>query len=292
MNNELPPFGTGAFESPQDFRDQLYCDKELTYAFPFPTQFQTDLSIFVPDNLKNQLSLGVCTASLAYYIEYLYWKKTGTYVKLSMAFLYLITKKYIDGNITEGSSPRSALKAAQIYGICTEATFPSNFAQTYDNFIAQQIPQAAMDEALNYRIGQYTPIPIEPSLIAGAVYKYGLLYGRIEIDSHWWRPSYLPKDIDPLQPPAGPFTGHMIHIFGYDDTQTKTKDFLLNTWGQGWDNNGTGSIIYEDYITHLTELWAVTLDPVPPAQVDVSPWIANSVWRGLLSIFRKIGLIS
>lgn len=292
MNQDNIPFGTGAHPSIPDERDELYKDKELSYGFPFPTQYQTNLSIFVPNNLKNQLSLGVCTASLSYYIEYLYWKKTGIYVKLSMAFLYLVTKRFVDGNTTEGSSARSALKAAQNLGICTEATFPSNFALSYEDFMAQIIPQAAMDEALNYKIGQYSSIPLEPSLIAGAIYKYGLLYGRVEIDSHWWTPSWLPKDIDPLQPPTAAFTGHMINLFGYDDSQAKTKDFLLNSWGQKWDNNGTGSLIHEDYMPHMTELWAVTLDPIQPAKVDASPQISIGVIAQFMAILRKIGLIS
>lgn len=271
-----------------DERDHAYKDKELTYAFPFPTQFKTDISIIVPQNVKNQRLIGACTASLTYYMEYLYWKKTGKYVKLSMAFLYLITKRFIDLNTIEGSSPRSALKAAQKIGVCTEETFPSNFSLSYADFMKQEIPAAAMSEAASYKIGMYRSIPIEPSLIAGAIYKYGLLYGRVEIDSHWWKPSYLPKDIDPLQPPSGPFTGHMITMFGYDDSDVKTKDFILNTWGQGWDNNGTGSIVHEDYMPHITELWAVTLDPVQPTVVDKSLSVFDGVWRKLLAILRSL----
>src|SRR5260221_8133429 len=215
-------FSHGALKSSIDDRDKK--DPHLTYAFPFPTVYNTDLSILVPNNIKYQRQIGACTASLAYYIEYLYWKKTGTYIKLSMAFLYLITKKYIDGNIIEGSAPRSALKAAQKYGICTEATFSSDFDQPYETFIKQEIPQKALDEALNYRIGQYTSIPIEPSLLAGAIYKYGLLYARMEIGDSYWKPTWLEKDIDPIKRPNPIVAGHAIHLIGSDDTGTNTKN--------------------------------------------------------------------
>lgn len=288
MNQDNIPFGTGAHPSLPDERDTLHADKEISYAYPFPTTWQTDISAIVPNNVKNQLSLGVCTASLTYYVEWLYWKKTDTYVKLSMAFLYLVTKRYIDLNDTEGSSARSALKAAQKYGIATEATFPSNFAQSYEDFMKQEIPQAAMDEALEHTIGQYSAIPLEPSLVDAAIYKYGMLYGRVEIDSNWWTPSYLPAAIDPLRPPKATFTGHMIHLTGFDDRDIKSIEDVLNTWGSGWNNNGTGHIVYEDYAPHMTELWAVTLNPVVVAPVDNSPQIPDGVWRALLKILKGI----
>lgn len=285
------PFSHGAQPSPEDLRDQLYRDKDLTYAFPFPTAHKTDLSIIVPGNVKHQKQIGACTGSLSYYIEYLYWKKTGKYVKLSMAFLYLITKKYIDKNTDEGSALRSVLKAAQKYGICTEETFPSNFNLQYKDFIAQEIPQKALDEALNYKIGQYTPIPIEPSLLAGAIYKYGMLYGRVIIGKEWWTPSYLEKDIDPIKPPKDKIGGHAIHLTGYDDSGEKTKNYGLNTWGSGWNNQGTFSFIYEDYIPNLTEAWAVTLDDVTENKVDNSPMILDGVWRYIVRLLKDLSKI-
>lgn len=283
------PFGHGALPSPLDIRDRE--DSNLTYAFPFPTKYSTDISVIVPNNVKNQRQLGVCTASLTYYIEYLYWKKTGVYVKLSMAFLYLITKRYIDGNITEGSALRSALKAAQKYGVCTEATFPSNFDQPYQTFIAQEIPKEAMYEAMNYKIGEYTSIPIEPSLLAGAIYKYGMLYARVVIGYEWWSPSWAQSDIDPIKPPKQPIGGHAVNLFGYDDSGLKSKNYGINTWTKQWDNEGTFSIVYEDYKPNLTEAWAVTLDPVLPPKVDNSPTILESVWRRFIQILKDLSKI-
>lgn len=286
MNDQ--PFGLGAHPSPIDERDQHFKDSELTYAFPFPTVYTTQWPSLLPENVKHQHSIGICTSSLTYEVELLYWRKTGTYVKLSFAFLYLITKKYIDKNTDEGSSLRSALKAAQKYGVCTEATFPSKTNVSYEDFIKQEIPQAAMDEALNYRIGAYRPIPIEPSLMAGAIYKYGALYGRVEIDSNWWTPTWFKKDIDPLRPPKAAKSGHAVNFFGYDCSGDKVPTRLLNTWGEGWDDVGTGTLVYEDYMPHLTELWAVTLDPIVAEPVDNSPVVSEQVWRWVTALLRRI----
>jgi len=282
---ENNPFGTGAHESPLDERDQNYVDKEITYAFPWPTVYDTKF----PGKVKYQKKIGACTGSLTYYIEYLYWKKTGVYVELSMAFLYKITKKYIDKNEQEGSSLRSALKAAQKYGVCTEKTFPSNFDQSHGGLLDQPIPNEAMEEALAYKIGQYGPIPIEPNLIAGAIYKHGMLYARVGIDYHWWTPDWLTEHIDPLERPSLYASGHAIHLTGYDDQDTDTKLRLLNTWSELWNAMGYGTFFYEKYKPHLTECWYVTLDPIEPQTPDNSPAITDAVLRALVLWLKKWG---
>ncbi len=280
---EQNPFGLGAFESPIDERDHK--DDEISFAFPFPTVYATQH----PVKVKHQKKIGACTGSLVYYIEYLYWKKTGVYTELSMAFLYKITKKYIDKNEYEGSALRSALKAAQKYGVCTEKTFPSNFDQTHGQLLDQEIPSKAMEEALLWKIGEYGSIPIEPNLISAAIYKYGMLYGRVNIDYHWWLPSWLSKDIDPLEKPSLHHSGHAIHLHGYDYSGDKMPTKLLNTWGLEWNNNGEGTLIYHDYIPHLTETWFVTLDPIIPSTPDNSPTVLDATWRALVLILKRFG---
>jgi len=281
------PFGTGASRSTEDKRDHK--DEEISFAFPFPAIYESNIGIIVPENVKNQKKIGICTASLVYYIEYLYWKKYGAYVKLSIAFLYLITKRHIDNNDFEGSSLRSALKAAQKYGVCTEASFPSNTDLSYFDFMKQKLTPALMEEALLYKIGEYVSVPIEPNLIAGSIYKNGMVYARVCIDFHWWKPSWLTSDIDPLQKPVGEYTGHAVHIVGYNDTGEKTKLKVLNTWSRDWNNNGQGTIEYENYLPYLTEAWAVTLDPVSKNGPDNSPMISLETIRQLVAILKRFG---
>lgn len=285
LNPADMPFGAGAHESAQDDRDQKYLDKELSFAFPFPTTYDTQF----PGKVKYQKKVGACTGSLVYYVEYLYWKKTGVWTELSMAFLYKVTKKYVDQNGQEGSSLRSALKAAQKYGVATEATFPSNFDQSHSGLLDQPIPQTAMEEALSFKIGRYGPVPVEPNLIAGAIYKHGMLYARVGIDYHWWTPSWLTKDIDPLERPSLQYSGHAIHLTGYDDQGADTRLRLLNTWSELWNVLGFGTFFYEKYAPHLTECWYATLDPVAPAGSDNSPAIADTVWRALVTWLKKWG---
>lgn len=276
---------TGAYESKKDKRD--YQDPDIAFSYPYPIQARTDIDrLFV----EYQRKVGACTASLKTYIEWLYYKKTGTYVRLSMAFLYIVTKRFIDKNKGEGSSLRSALKAATKYGVCTEETFPSNFALTHAEFVDQEIPQSAFTEALNYTIGGYINIPIERSLMCAAIDKYGLLYVRFDIDSHWWLPSWSAKDILPLKAPLkGMGTGHAVLLNGYDLSDVKEKIEGRNTWSVTWADKGNFYTFLTEY--QPTEAWAVTLDSQSHLQVDNSPTVPEKVWRRVLQVLREIGLI-
>lgn len=285
---EERPFGAGALPSTEDKRDFDHADHELALGFPFPDEFETDLDIIVPHNVKDQQKIGICTSSITYYMEYLYWKKYGVYTKLSMAFLYLVTKRHIDKNDYEGSSLRSALKAAQKYGCATEATFPSNNHLSYSDFMRQEIPASVMEEALLWKLGEYKPVPVEPNLIRAAVWKYGLVYARVGIDKAWWTPSWRPSDIDPLRKPAGEYTGHAVHFVGFKDGE-KTSLRVLNEWGREWNNNGQGTIVYEDYLPHLTECWVATLDPVGTPTPDNSPTVTLETLRFVMMVLKKFG---
>lgn len=274
---------TGAHESPKDTRDIK--DPHLALGFPYPISSQTDINMCY---VEYQRKVGACTASLKTYIEWLYYKKTGTYVRLSMAFLYIVTKLYIDNNRNEGSSLRSVLKASFKYGVCSEETFPSDFTLTHEQFLSQIIPQKAWTEALNYTIGGYINIPIEKSLMCAALDKYGMLYVRYSVDKNWWTPSWLAKDILPLKSPSDSPTGHAVLLTGYNLAGEKGRTNGRNTWSVSWADGGNFYTHYEDYAP--TEAWVVTLE----SQMHLSDngiIIEDSIWRKLLEVMRNIGIL-
>lgn len=279
MNDELE-IGFGADKSKKDRRD--FKDSKIAFEYPYPESGKTDIDILA---VEYQRKIGACTAALKTYIEWLYYKKTGTYIRLSMAFLYIVTKLYIDKNRTEGSSLRSALKAAFKYGVCKEDTFPSNFKLTHEQFISQEIPQKAWTEALEYTIGGYINIPIDRSLLSAALDKYSLLYVRFSIDKNWWTPTWDAKDILPLKPPIDTPTGHAVILNGYDLSKIKLEVDGRNTWSVLWANKGN---FYTNYLP--TEAWAVTLDSQMHLK-DNDIIVLDSVWRKLLDVLRKVGII-
>jgi hypothetical protein len=292
MNDELE-IGFGADPSKADKRDAR--DAELSLAYPFAAAYDTHIDML---NVEYQRKVGACTASLKSYVEYLYYRKTGKYVRLSMAFLYVVTKLYIDQNLTEGSSLRSALKAAQKYGVATEDSFPTDFTKSHAEFLMQPIPKGAWDSALEYRIGGYVSIPVERSCMAAAIDKYGLLYARYEVGSEWYtakdgRVSWRKEDVLPLRAPKSVISGHAIILSGYDLTSEKAAIRGRNTWSDQWADRGNFLAYHEDY--PITEAWAVTLDSVMPFVAPAVPGeqkvVDEKTWRGILAILRKFNII-
>jgi len=291
MNDELE-VGFGAEPSKIDRRDAT--DAEVTLAYPYPLSSDTHIDML---HVEYQRKVGACTASLKSYVEYLYYVKTGRYVRLSMAFLYIVTKLYIDQNGNEGSSLRSALKAAQRYGVCTEEAFPSDFTLTHAQFLAQAMPARAWTEALNYRIGGYLSIPVERSLLAAALDKYGLLYARYEVGQEWYtakdgRVSWRKEDVLPLRSPKSVLSGHAIILSGYDLSSERAGIKGRNTWSDQWADRGNFLAYHEDY--PITEAWAVTLDSVMPLMAPPKPGeptVSEATWRGLLALLRKFNII-
>lgn len=287
MNVKL---GTGAYRSKKDKRDIK--DPHLSLATPYSLSYATDFPGFTGSDIslldsRYQKKLGVCVAAaIVTIVEYLHWKKTGIYTKLSVAFLYQVIKKYIDGNRTEGTSPRSGLKAAVKYGICKEETMPTDYDLSHDQFIDQKIPDNAWTEALEYAPGGYLSIPVERSLLAAAISKYGMVLARYECGDTWWIPSWFPKDIFPLKKPSVVVSGHLVANHSYDFLKDIKAWFsFLNWWSGAWGNRGRGEHFLDDYAP--TEVWAITLESTMPYK-ESTPSVPDSIWRSLLEILRKV----
>lgn len=284
------PFKTGAFKSKKDKRDIK--DPHLALATPYPDEFTTDFPGFTGFDAslldaRYQRQIGACVlCTIATHVEYLYWKKTGIYKKLSVAFLTCIVKRFIDQNSDEGTAIRSALKAVMKYGICTEDTMPTNYSLTWEEFINQPIPEKAWTEALDYTIGGYIYVPVDRSLIAAAIYKYGLVAVRMECGDTWWIPSWNPKDIFPLRKPKTIVSGHAVSEYRYM-LADKTNLKFLNWWSKRWGENGRGEHVLEDY--EPTEAWVLTLDSVMHLQSDLT--VSVSLIKKIMNFLRSIGTL-
>lgn len=250
MENKL---GFGAYPSEPDYRDVK--DYHVAEAIPYPDAFTDDLSE-IPVTMQNEL--GICTANLCYKIESLYAKR-GIIVRLSRRFLYNVTKHYIDGNTTEGSSLRSALKAAYKYGVAPEVLVPTDTTLPYEEFVSvSQWPDNVWQEALKYRIGGYISVGTDKDSLSSAISQYGALYAMFQCGSTWWLPSW--KSCLPIEKPVNVVSGHAVVPFSYDATFPKNHMILRNSWSTDWGNQGNGDFFCDDY--GPTEAWAVTLAPI------------------------------
>jgi hypothetical protein len=194
-------------------------------------------------------------------------------------------KRYIDGNLSEGSSLRSGIALAMKYGICKESTMPTNYNLPYYEFVTQQIPEGAFTEALNYRIGGYFSVPVEQSLLAGTLYKYNLILARYEVGERWYTPSWLPKDIFPLVPSKVIGAGHAVCLHSYDVKDRPRFDFL-NWWSGNWGNKGTGWSNIDTYAP--TEAFVLTLESQAHLLVDNTPLIDNSFISKIMKLLRAL----
>lgn len=272
--------GFGAKPSKKDIRD--FKDKVLAPA-PYKTHHMTDISMLA---VTHQRKVGICMAeTVCRHVEYLYYKKTGVYTRLSRAFLYIVTKKFIDKDRDEGTSFRAGFKAAQDYGICPESVFPTNTNLEHSEFLDQKIPYQAWDEAKKFKMGAYIPIPTDISLLKAAISKYGLIAVRMELGEEWFTPSWKASDILPLRKPKKIISGHAVSLYGYDENNL---NHLRNSWSEEWADKGNGYYDFDDY--EPTEAWALTLED--PKDYKGVRFVTFDIIKKFMDLLRKIGTVA
>lgn len=282
--NPLVKFGAKA-SSPTV---QLPVDRDLE-TFSEPTY---SYKVQWPLKINMQGFLGICTAeAVKQRVEYLYFIKTGKYVQLSAAFLYIVGKLFVDKNKDEGSSAFTMLTAAMTIGVCTEETFPTDYNLDYASFINQQIPQSAWAEAANYKINTIIPISVDKFLLQAAIAKYGPVIVRFEVGKEWYTApdgssSWEAKDILPLRPPAEVIDGHLCLADAYVNDSVGTFE-NPNSWSEKWAEPNVGRGVFHFSTYKPTEMWVATLDSAP----DNSPKIEFKEVQELMNILRQTGVI-
>lgn len=264
----------GAHKSKLDVRDHK--DKSIALVSALPSEYFVDIS-----SLKSRMQhyIGKCVGEgNAKRVDNIFG------ITSSDDFIYFGAKS-VDGNLTEGTSIRSALKFMQKNGVCLFDTWsvPVTDKTTYADYIKNDIPQYAKDEAVKYKIGQYFNIPIDETLIKAALVKYGMLVVRMEVGQEWYTPSWASKDILPLKAPKQVISGHCVVIYGYSTDENGTKFYISNSWSTLWADNGNGYFYFKDY--KPTEVWAVTLNPVPTTNL-----VSLEVFQAIIKVFQKIGM--
>jgi len=250
------PFGFGAHPSKEDPRTISHTD--ITLGAPVPPAALIDYSD-IPH--KNQMKVGICTAAC---VTALAEKQFGTAWRGSMEWLYKIGKVFIDGNMDEGSSIFTMLKAAQKYGIPSESKYPSDCNRSYAEFMSDtNITQEMLDDASLHKIGGYVSVPLTADALMQAIYtsKCGLAT-RMSVGSSWWtdeegNATWDKDKLQPLRAPQSVVSGHAIGQVGYQANQ----DLLLidrNSWSEQWCDNGDVSFYFKTQAPYFTEAWTIT----------------------------------
>lgn len=258
---------TGYLPSPYDYRN-LYSSALPSAPSILPYQYHTDLKGITGVLMQGQQPSCV-PHDLAYRMTLYFYEKTGTIVNFNPEFLYRL---YIQQNnlpVGSGCAPTLVAKLACDYGCATVATMPINVNVSLEQYALTPVPQAALDEAVQYKIPGYLLIPVEYNAMRQAVLKYKAIGTARRIGKELWTASngvssWADKDIDPLRIPAAITGGHMMTEVGWEDYQ---QNILLNEWSDAWANGGEVRYDFVSWQPFINE--AITIAEVPQNYIDL-----------------------
>ena len=238
-------------------------------------------------DIENQSKPGTCTAtSLVMNTQ----RATGK--NYSDDFQYLLQKKFIDLNWSEGSSILSALKAAKNYGFLPQElwtfTTQADKDMGYAHYI-NKLKEVSTTDIQNLLtktekvLTAYASVPVNRDIMASAIAssKAGILV-RFECGESWYTApngqlSWDKKDLEPLRKPKTVVSGHAVTISNYDGGSYR----IANSWSAAWSDSGTAYSLFNTYLP--TECWSVFYDKLPP---EIEEQILNKEQK--LDIKKKI----
>jgi len=281
-------YATGAEKSKYDIRTFTYV----------PTKANVSGGTkYLPEDIENQRRVGICTA-----ISMTQNARKATGIKFSADFQYLIQKKYVDLNWTEGSSAFTALRVARgaedkngnfLWGGLLPKenwtfTTEADRLLPYNEYIKklQAIPESEIKKLFEiskiYRIAGYAKVPIDRDMLANAIdeSKAGIIV-RFTVGAEWWTPP-----IEPLQAPKVVLSGHLITVCNYSGGSER----VANTWGPEWADGGTAYFLLKDY--KPTEAWIPYYSELPAPIEDQKKKRATIIGQIMDYLQKVIALLA
>lgn len=282
-------YSFGAEPSPLDVRDFKYMPDMATLAAPLKGGTR-----YNPEDIEDQHRVGICTA-----ISLTQNARKALGIKFSADFQYLIQKKYIDKNWTEGSSARSSLSAAKgkddahgnfLWGGLLPAehwtfTTEEDRKLPYSKYIAKlkAVPETELKKLFeiskNYRLAGYAQVEVKRDVIAKAIdeSRAGLIV-RFVVGREWYT-----APIQPLRRALEPISGHLITESNYDGNSGR----VANTWGTDWADKGTA--FFSMLTNPPTEAWIPYYNDLPlPDPIQKQKEELETLKGELLKLIQKI----
>lgn len=203
--------------------------------------------------IEDQGQLGSCVANaVTSAVECLYAMR-GEPVELSRLALYYHARMF-DGweDRDSGTYVRQAIKAAAMYGVPTETSWPYRVAAYRAD------PSSCDKEARRRRVTSYHRVEgingLRRTICDGFPVVFGFSVPESMQDHSGARETGVvpyPRDNERI------IGGHSVMATGYDDTTEMVQ--FVNSWGESWGQGGYGWIPYDYFDTGLaTDLWVVT----------------------------------
>src|SRR3990167_4656354 len=172
----------GAVPSPYDYRKVPAGAIASTLPLPLIYSYP-DINKFP---VWNQRKIGSCVGhALAKAMQIYWYRHTGKIVNFSARWLYAVAK-CLDDYEFEGTYPSLVAKIMKDYGCATEATCSNDSTLDHETYVynrkLENIPQAAKDEAANYKIPGYAFVNTQdPSEVRRIIYENGAFAGLLKI---------------------------------------------------------------------------------------------------------------
>lgn len=266
----LQGYGLNTLPSPRDPRSIKY-DKVLSALnMPYEAANLIDYSANLPP-IFDQGVRGACVAAATVRTDFAFDEVAkGAYPAggLSVAFAYTMAKAMDGIPNDEGTYPLTLYNVLQKFGVCSEETMPYSTLASLQAPDLPTITQAAMDEALKYKLDAYAqllaPDDIDRSNVLATIRQALKIEGPFTMallvcDN--FEPD--PKNSYKIPLPSGNMRGgHAISIVGDIPSLQSLK--LRNTWGPRWGKDGYGLLPYEwitakyDFGYYAFEAWTST----------------------------------
>ncbi|HUQ69424.1 MAG TPA: C1 family peptidase [Planctomycetaceae bacterium] len=234
-----------------DFRDRMF---EPTLVEVPQERLLTDYQKFrVP--ILDQGREGACTGfGLATVSHFLLRTRVVHPDKeaVSPRMLYDMARRYdeFEGDDTEGSSARGAMKGWHKHGVCSEQAWPYVEGAPNESLNGKRATDAARRP-----LGAYLRVNHKDlTAMHCAITEVGVLYATGMVHTGW-------DDIDSTdglivydgtQSIRG---GHAFALVAYD----RDGFWLQNSWGPTWGKGGFAKIKYSDWLVHGTDVWVARL---------------------------------
>lgn len=229
------PYGTGALESKQKLTDFVYKPDKANWKGG--TRYNAK-------DIEDQSKVGICTA-----IAVTQQARKARGIKYSADFQYLLQKKFVDKNWSEGSSTAHGPYVAYKYGLLPakdwKFTTQADRKKGYAHYVKklQAVPDAEIERLLKIAdkhkvVGFQRIVPLTRDTLANAIEESEAgIITRMECGSTWWT-----NPIEPLRYPKKIDSGHAITASNFTGGSVR----VANTWGDDWADKGTAYYIYKD----------------------------------------------
>ena len=212
-------------------------------------------------SVRNQGPTSSCTGhALAHVIDCLVHREVlaESPRRVSARMLYEMAKRNDEwsGTAYEGSSIRGAISGFFRNGVCSD-----ELAQ-YDTKGEWALTYEMTKEARETRLGAYFRVQPDLSDYHAALNEIGVIFASAQIHQNWEKP--VNGHIEPGGVPAG---GHAFAIVGYD----ADGFWVLNSWGEGWGNDGIAHWRYEDWAATVMDAWVLQLGVRAPTAFSAVP---------------------